>query len=241
MIDSKLMQKLQDYFCEANGLYLACIDKENGVVTKAYGLVESKDFLYQLIDQDTYYSLVKKMKSSDIETVIEEKLNVDYIKMCGISVRTENSDQVMWIVIGIIEENMPDGIELPEGTLSTTESRFYASIEFLETLTRQLIVSRQNETKACEAMQKTIQSDEELRKQLHRMESMNEVVTLLESENSFSGIVDRALEEACRTISIDGGCLIRQNSDGISLDLIGRYNHNIFENNIINEMNISNI
>ena len=53
----------------------------------------------------------------------------------------------MWIVIGIIEENMPDGIELPEGTLSTTESRFYASIEFLETLTRQLIVSRQNETK----------------------------------------------------------------------------------------------
>ena len=80
MIDSKLMQKLQDYFCEANGLYLACIDKENGVVTKAYGLVESKDFLYQLIDQDTYYSLVKKMKSSDIETVIEEKLNVDYIK-----------------------------------------------------------------------------------------------------------------------------------------------------------------
>lgn len=229
MIDSKLMQKLQDYFCEANGLYLACIDKENGVVTKAYGLVESKDFLYELIDQDTYYSLVKKMESSDIETVIEEKLNVDYIKMCGISVRTENSDQVMWIVIGIIEENMPDGIELPEGTLSTTESRFYASIEFLETLTRQLIVSRQNETKACEAMQKTIQSDEELRKQLHRMESMNEVVTLLESENSFSGIVDRALEEACRTISIDGGCLIRQNSDGISLDVIGRYNDNIFE------------
>ena len=58
---------------------------------------------------------------------------------------------------------------------------------------------------------------------------MNEVVTLLESENSFSGIVDRALEEACRTISIDGGCLIRQNSDGISLDVIGRYNDNIFE------------
>ena len=60
MIDSKLMQKLQDYFCEANGLYLACIDKENGVVTKAYGLVESKDFLYELIDRIHTIRLLKR-------------------------------------------------------------------------------------------------------------------------------------------------------------------------------------
>ena len=52
LIESKLLQKIQDYFCEANGVYLACIDKDEGVVTKAYGRVEDKEFIFDLINEE---------------------------------------------------------------------------------------------------------------------------------------------------------------------------------------------
>ena len=37
ILDAKVMQELQDHFCEANNLYLACISVKYGVITKAYG------------------------------------------------------------------------------------------------------------------------------------------------------------------------------------------------------------
>lgn len=37
LLDASLMQNLQNRFCEANNVYLVCLSRERGVVTKAYG------------------------------------------------------------------------------------------------------------------------------------------------------------------------------------------------------------
>ena len=34
MSDSKLFQKIQDYFCMVNGIYLSCLTKKDGVMTE---------------------------------------------------------------------------------------------------------------------------------------------------------------------------------------------------------------
>ena len=37
LLDATLMQNLQDRFCDANNLYLRCLDKNRTEVTKTYG------------------------------------------------------------------------------------------------------------------------------------------------------------------------------------------------------------
>ena len=37
LIEANVLQKLQDFFCAANGVYLACVGKADGVLTKAFG------------------------------------------------------------------------------------------------------------------------------------------------------------------------------------------------------------
>ena len=37
LLDATLMQNLQDRFCDANNVYLVCLSRTRGVVTKAYG------------------------------------------------------------------------------------------------------------------------------------------------------------------------------------------------------------
>ena len=86
LIEPELLQKLQDFFCQPNAVYLACIDKEEGVITKAYGRVEDKKFIFDLINKDTYMSLLRKLNDSDIESIVEEPLELDYLKMSGVSV-----------------------------------------------------------------------------------------------------------------------------------------------------------
>ena len=34
MSDSKLLKKIQDYFCMVNGIYLSCLTKKDGVMTE---------------------------------------------------------------------------------------------------------------------------------------------------------------------------------------------------------------
>ena len=59
MSDPRLFQKIQDYFCKANGVYLSCIDKSKGVITKAYGENDGKNY-YSLFKP--YFKIISALK-----------------------------------------------------------------------------------------------------------------------------------------------------------------------------------
>ena len=45
LIDTELFEKLQRYFCRANDVYLACVDRDHNVLTSHYGSDEEQAFL----------------------------------------------------------------------------------------------------------------------------------------------------------------------------------------------------
>ncbi len=220
LIEPELLQKLQDFFCQTNAVYLACIDKEEGVITKAYGSVEDKKFIFDLINKDTYMSLLRKLNDSDIESIVEEPLELDYLKMSGVSVKIDEDIFMMWVVIGIIGDRLSEEIELPDDILTTTMDRYEFSIEFLEIITRQILESKKNERKANSAMKSLVESERELKFQLERIETINEIVKLLESEAGFSEIVDEALERVCDCLDVSAACLVRPNMEKLNCDII---------------------
>lgn len=220
MADSNLLQKIQDYFCEANGIYLACIDKSDGVLTKAYGLPQSKEFIFEIVDKDKYLSLVRKLENSSIENVIDEPLEVDYLRMTGIIVRVSKQITLMWIAVAIVESRLPDDVELPAGTLTTSVKQFRASIELLEVLTKQMLTVLQKETIANDSVRAITKSDESLKLQMDRTEAMNGIVTLLEAEDSFENITSNALNKTIEALHILGACLIKTTADSNILDVV---------------------
>ena len=44
LLDQSLMQSMQDRFCDANNVYMVCLNAQNGVVTKAYGTKEELEY-----------------------------------------------------------------------------------------------------------------------------------------------------------------------------------------------------
>ena len=71
LLDATLMQNLQDRFCDANNLYLRCLDKNRTEVTKTYGSKEELEYLGSVIDMDRHIGLLERLLNSRIESVIE--------------------------------------------------------------------------------------------------------------------------------------------------------------------------
>ena len=223
LIDSAMLQQLQDQFCRANNLYLVCLGREEGVITKAYGSREELSFLHSLVDKQAYMSLIMRAEHDWIETMLEQQVWQACIKMCSIATRLEEKVEVIWVVIGILRDAVPEGVELPEYMMTTTEKSFYASTEFLASLSAQLFEVKINQLIAQDAMKKSLESENEMKHQLHRSQAMTEVVRMLESDEGFSELTVDILRETCESLDLSGGFLIRENVDHKTTDMICEY------------------
>ena len=223
LIDSAMLQQLQDQFCRANNLYLVCLGREEGVITKAYGSREELSFLHSLVDKQAYMSLIMRAEHDWIETMLEQQVGQACIKMFSIATRLEEKVEVIWVVIGILRDAVPEGVELPEYMMTTTEKSFYASTEFLASLSAQLFEVKINQLIAQDAMKKSRESENEMKHQLHRSQAMTEVVRMLESDEGFSELTVDILRETCESLDLSGGFLIRENVDHKTTDMICEY------------------
>ena len=223
LIDSAMLQQLQDQFCHANNLYLVCLGREEGVITKAYGSREELSFLHSLVDKQAYMNLIMRAEHDWVETMLEQQVSQACIKMCSIATRIEKKVEVIWVVIGLLRDAMPEGIELPEYMMTTTEKGFYASAEFLASLSTQLFEVKINQMIAQDAMKKSLDSELAIKQQLARTQAMAEVIGMLESDEGFTELTQRILKETCESLQIAGGFLIRENIDRRTTDMIGEF------------------
>ena len=218
-----MLQQLQDQFCHANNLYLVCLGREEGVITKAYGSREELSFLHSLVDKQAYMNLIMRAEHDWVETMLEQQVSQACIKMCSIATRIEKKVEVIWVVIGLLREAVPEGIELPDYMMTTTEKGFYASAEFLASLSTQLFEVKINQMIAQDAMKKSLDSELEIKQQLDRTQAMAEVIGMLESDEGFTELTQRILKETCESLQIAGGFLIRENIDRRTTDMIGEF------------------
>lgn len=214
LIDKELLEKLQKHFCRANDVYLTCVDRARNVLTSHYGSEEEQAFLNQYRPDDLEERLFQAVSMSQVETIVEVDMDVPFIKHCAVINRINGSVAIVWMVTAVLEEKLPEDIQIPDWVCSTTENHFYRSMAFLEALSRQIFIIKEHQIHAQESMEQALAAEEKYKEQLHRSEAMAAVVRMMESEDSFEQIVDNAVKEVCQVLDIQGGCLMQIESDG---------------------------
>lgn len=220
LVDPALMQDLQDHFCDAHNLYLACLSKKHGVITKAYGSREELSYIHSKVDMDMHVSLLNRLINSNVESVVEMNCNQNLTKMCGVAVRVNGDIVAIWIAIGLMEDAEE---EIPSYMKCTTEERFYKSIEFLETISKQIFAVKQEEHLAQEAFVVSRASESKMEEELRRNGVLTAIVKMLESENEFTKIVDDILKNVGDHLHISNCALMRETTNGDLVDMICEY------------------
>ena len=127
LADPKTMQDLQDHFCEAHNLYLACLSKKHGVITKAYGSKEELAYIHSRVDMDMHVTLLNNLIENEQKSVVEMECNEPFTKMCGIAIRADGDIVAIWIAIGVLERTSED---IPSYMKCTTEEQFENQLHF---------------------------------------------------------------------------------------------------------------
>lgn len=218
LIDTKMLQKLQDQFCYSNNLYVVCLGQKEGVITKAYGTKDELEYVHSLVNESVYMQLVSKIENEQIETMVEYPATQDFVKVCAISTRIEGKTQVIWVIVGFLEEKMTSQAGVPEEMMITTEAHYYASVEFLSLLSAQLFEVKINQLIAQTAMKKSQNSEIAMQHQLHQMQTMTKVIQTLESDDAFADLVENVIRETCECLHLTGGFLIRENRETLLIE-----------------------
>ena len=102
MSDSKLFQKIQDYFCMVNGIYLSCLTKKDGVMTEACQCNDKWKSMLTFIGEEKYENLLLRLSDCRVENLIDEPLDKDYIRLYGLIVRVDNTHDIYWIIAAAV-------------------------------------------------------------------------------------------------------------------------------------------
>lgn len=207
LLDKFLMQNLQDRFCDANNVYMICLAAQEGVITEVYGSKEELLYLDSMADIRYYALRLRKMIENSIESVMEAPLDTDCMKICASAIRVSGETAAVWLVIGVMDEK--DG-EIPSYVMRTSPERYYKSLEFLESLSKQICAVKMEEILAQEAFLKSRESETQMRAELHRNEATAAILKMLESENSFQEITKDILKETCDYLDIASGVLLKE-------------------------------
>jgi diguanylate cyclase (GGDEF)-like protein len=218
-----MLQKIQNRFCKATGIYLVCLGTEEGVLTERFGTDEERAYIRNLFSENLYMSLVNRLTGNTVENMVEEELPQEYLKFCGVSTRIEGKTQIIWCAVAFLEDKIREEDNVPSYMMRVSEERLYYSLEFLEYLSRMIFAVKLDELIAQEAMQMSVVSEDLMEDELHRSETMTKILTMLESENGFGKIVDDILRMVCNCLDIPHGALLRENTDDNTIDMICEY------------------
>jgi diguanylate cyclase (GGDEF)-like protein len=225
LIDESVLGRFQNHFGENSCIYLACLGADEKILTKRFIGEEAEAFFREEIDGEAYRALLLKARTGG-EQLVELELKHPYLRLCALSVKIEGQTQIIWIAAAVLEDCLDEKTVVPEGVMMTTKAQFYRSLELLEYLSRTLFVVKLDEMIAQEAVQRCLDSEAVMKDQLRRSETMTKIVNKLESDNSFSRMVDEILKLVCNCLDIPKAALFRGNTDARTVDMICEYVQN---------------
>ncbi len=223
LIDKELLEKLQKHFRKANDVYLTCMDRDGNILTENRASDGEVQYIRQFFSQKDVERLLDTSRMSQVETIVEEQLEEPYVKLCGVVNRVKDSITLIWIVVAVIEELVPEDVEIPEYVARTSDNRFYRSIAFLEALSRHILMIKEQELKAKNVLDQAMESDKKLKEQLRRSEAMATVVRQIESDDKLMDIATKSIREVCEAIHVQGGCVVRVQPDGNTVETFCEY------------------
>ena len=223
LIDKELLEKLQKHFRKANDVYLTCMDRDGVILTENHASNEEEQYMRQFFTESDMNRLLDSARMSQVETIVEESLETPYVKLCGVINRVNDSITMIWVVVAIIEELVPEEVEIPDYVAHTTDNRFYRSVAFLEALSRHVLMIKEQELQAKDVLEKAMESDARLKEQLCRSEGMASVVRQIESDDNFMEIAEKSIREVCEVLHVQGGCIVRLQAETNKTEVICEY------------------
>lgn len=225
----KELQTYQDMFCEAQRIYLKCYNSKGVPLTKLSGRKEDKEILYDIFEKKYLIDLIDS----------NAKKSLSLPKTCFIDTLYKN-------ILIFVAPNIIDGIhqgiwagiivyrtsEYSQTTVGLfNESKMYGTVtkngseralKLLRMLTNKFISTAFDNTKNVQKLKEIKEKEDRIKEELHRKETTNKILELLEKENEFHKNLNSVLKEISEYLMISASFISRLNEKS-EIEIMGRW------------------
>lgn len=215
-IDVNALQKLQDEFCAAIGVYAFCVDSAEMNMTEMSGREEDKMRIRQTVSEEQMASLIHRVCASQLEDQAVEDTGLDALKYAAVCIKAGKKPVMTWLVCGILSDVVSEeGRAYAEKfAYQVTEDKFNKSLDLLREGSLRIVGNRVSVEKAIAENRRNRYSIDEMEAALRRTASITEIVQLLDSDAAIEEIMVRILNIIGEYLQIDSAYLCEVEHEG---------------------------
>lgn len=218
------IQALQDAFCKSQNMYIICVSKAHGNITSFSGTQPEEDFANENFDIQIRDEIIDSFVDGDVENIIERYGSLDYLIYRGVAIRDVDGTYLgVWLCFGVNKELLSEDVFIPQTIKRTTEEEFNKSVSLLEQLTHFIISEKHGHSVLYQEVEALRKEKNEMSHRIQKNEIITEILSCMETENSFTKVSEDILSEAGLYLSCTHASLLRLSSDGVFVDMISEW------------------
>ncbi|SFP78364.1 diguanylate cyclase (GGDEF) domain-containing protein [Butyrivibrio proteoclasticus] len=208
------IQSWQDRFCEMAGVYAFCLDSNEVPVSSFSGNPREIKIIQKYVTDVRIHNIFKRVSESELEDQAVEITEVPNLKLAAVAVKNDNSTAAVWIVCGVFtdEEYEKEFYHVPpleSFAYQISEPKFYKTLDFLRE-SMSVVLGIETSRTMAEASSKVSKKQElEMTSSFRRAETMTEIVSLLDSDDSIEEIMVDMLSKLCDYLQVSNSYICR--------------------------------
>ncbi len=208
------IQSWQDRFCEMAGIYAFCLDTNEVPVSNFSGNPREIKLIQKYVTDVRIHNIFKRVSESELEDQAVEITEVPNLKLAAVAVKNDNPTADVWIVCGVLtdaeyEKEFYHVQPLESFTYQISERKLYKTLDLLrESLS--VVLGIETSRTMAEASSKVSKKQElEMTSSFRRAETMTEIVSLLDSDDSIEEIMVDMLSKLCEYLQVSNAYTCR--------------------------------
>lgn len=226
LIDGKAIKRWQDKFCNAANVYAYCMDSTGQPISEMSGRDTDTERIRQAVPAEDFQSIYRRVAEGELEEQAVEDTPVPNLRLAAVSVRIAENTEIVWIVCGIIKENVNEDRDasLFSGfEYEITEKGFYCALDLLRDTTHCILKTRHSMLSAEAQVRKSRYSELEMSAALKRNEAIAEVIKQLESDSAIEAVLTDVLRILGAYLAISTAAICRIHKERDTMDITAEW------------------
>lgn len=219
------LQQFQDIISSVTNLFIFCVGSDGNRITEMSGDPIETNRIIGLVDESQMENVIRRVLGDSLEEQVIEDTAYPNIKIASIGVTVGKKPAFCWFICGVLDDKIYSEGENAVQNIHTavSEINFNKSIDLIREASRKLYTDANNDVvPTVQPVRDNFDDTSELMKAYKKSQAMADIVSLLDSDDSFDSISSKILSFASKYTGISHAYMLKLITDN-KVELLAQY------------------
>jgi len=224
-IKNKELRRWQEAYSAMAGVFLCCLGPSGEKIIDFAGNPLDVAEIKKAVPDVHIMNIFQRVTESDLEDQAVERTLIPNIRMGAVAIKVKGLISFVWIACAVLsdaeyEKELYENDPAENISLTTTEKKFYNSLDFLRVTSLALARAYKSQNDAAATSAETFKKTEDYKLSFRRAEIMTEIVSMLDSDDEIEVVMQKILRKICEYLNISNAFICRIHTEDKLMDIV---------------------